>query len=92
VEYELDYLKKATMTESYTRFNNFMARVLEPAEADINEYSDLMIQYEPLKEERAFTRIRFFIRYKKTIPEGMEALVKIEEELNKRRNAESVEM
>lgn len=87
IDFELEYLKRIIMTENYSKFNDFRKRVLEPAKLDINEYSDLMVDYEPRKEGRAFKTIRFFVRYKKTVPEGLVAMQKVDRELNERKNA-----
>ena len=53
--------------ESYSRWNNFKARVLDPAISEINEKSDLFVEYEPIKKGRKVTGIEFSITYEKPV-------------------------
>jgi plasmid replication initiation protein len=53
--------------ESYSRWNNFKARVLDPAISEINEKSDLFVKYEPIKKGRKVTGIEFSITYEKPV-------------------------
>ncbi len=85
IEFDIEYLKKITVTENYTQWNDFKRRVLENAKKDINTYSDLVIEYEPIKTHRTFTSIHFFVRYKTVVTEGLEQFQNIEKELNSRR-------
>lgn len=47
--------------EEYKRFDNFEARVLAPAQEEINESTDVSITYEKLKTGRRITSILFTI-------------------------------
>ena len=48
----------------YTRFDNFEARVLLPAKKEINNYTDLVIEYKKIKTGRKITSILFEIETK----------------------------
>lgn len=50
--------------EEYTRFDNFEARVLTPAQEEINKHTDILIDYEKLKTGRRITSILFKIEPK----------------------------
>jgi len=47
--------------EKYTRFDNFRARVLNPAKREINKETDLLIDYETIKQGRTVKAIKFTI-------------------------------
>lgn len=51
------------LDQEYDRFNNFRARVLERAKAELAE-TDLPFTYEPIKEGREVTQIRFLFKQK----------------------------
>lgn len=87
IEFETIELKRILSVENYKQYNDFKRRILEPAKQDINEYSDLMMEYEPIKEGRTFKAIRFFVRYKKIVPETIEALARVDKALNTRKNS-----
>lgn len=65
---DIDELKKKLMVDniqSYQRDNSvFRRKVLEPAHREINELSDIMFDFEMLKEGRRFYAVRFTISYK----------------------------
>jgi dihydrodipicolinate reductase len=50
------------MIEQYKKFNNFKKDVLERAKNEINEKTDLLIDYQEIKEARKITAISFTIR------------------------------
>jgi len=59
---KLDELKAILgLDQEYDRFNNFRARVLERAKAELAE-TDLPFTYEPIKEGREVTQIRFLFK------------------------------
>ncbi len=51
--------------ESYSRWNNFKARVLDPAISEINEKSDLVVEVEQIKRGRTIHALKFIISQKK---------------------------
>lgn len=64
-EIVIDDLKKwLQVEENYSRWNNFKARVLEPAIAEINEKSDLLVEVEQVKRGRSIYALRFIINQK----------------------------
>ena len=68
--FELDELKKLLMVEdvkSYTRFPDFRRKVLEIAEREINELTDITISYETITKGRKVVKIKFDIALKDTM-------------------------
>ena len=64
---ELNELKKLLMVEdvkSYNRFPDFRRFVLEKAQSEINELTDINIEFEPIKTGRKVTSIKFTIEEK----------------------------
>lgn len=62
ISVELDKFKALTgMSGLYPRFNNFKYRILDPAIAEINAYSDIEIQYDLIKKGIKVEKIKFFI-------------------------------
>lgn len=67
ITFELDELKKLLMVEdvkSYNRFPDFRRKVLEKAQLEINELTDINIEFEPIKTGRKVTSIKFIIEEK----------------------------
>lgn len=67
---DLDELKHLLMVEdvkSYHRFPDFRRKVLEIAQREINELTDLTIQYEPIKKGNKVVQLRFEIEQKSPI-------------------------
>jgi len=48
-------------SEQFSQISQFKQFVLDIAKKQINEHTDLLIDYELMKEGRSFTKIRFFI-------------------------------
>lgn len=66
-EYRLDELRKLLDAEKYQNWINLRQRVIEPAINEINEYSDKIVSYEPIKRGRSIDRVRFIIRSKDSL-------------------------
>lgn len=67
ITFELDELKKLLMVEnvkSYNRFPDFRRKVLEKAQLEINELTDINIEFEPIKTGKKVTSIKFIIEEK----------------------------
>ena len=67
VVYDTARLKKMLMiddSKAYVRFNNVKQRILEPAMAEINKYTDLAVSYEPITKGRKVVKIQFIIKKK----------------------------
>lgn len=58
----LEELKIQISATQYTRYPDFRRRVIEPAVIEINRYTDIEINYEPIKTGKSVTEIRFYIR------------------------------
>lgn len=59
--FEIDALKKQLNCENYKDFKDFRKRVLEPAVAEINGFTDIKIAWEPIKEGKKVSRIVFYM-------------------------------
>ncbi|MGO3168689.1 replication initiation protein [Senegalia sp. (in: firmicutes)] len=69
-EFEVEGLKELLRLEekSYNRFDNFERRILNPAKKEINEKTDIWIDYKKIKKGRRIVKIIFEIqsKYKET--------------------------
>lgn len=66
-EVDLDYLKDilgVSDVKSYTRFAKFREKVLDKAILEINQFSDLDVDYNPLRKGRKVQTIQFLIKEK----------------------------
>lgn len=67
--FELDELKCLLMVndvKSYNNFNLFKTKVLEKAQEEINELTDIRIYFEPITKGRKVIKIKFTIQEKNT--------------------------
>lgn len=64
--YDLDHLKKLLNAERYEMYGNFKQKVLNVALREINETTDIIVECEPLKTKKKYTKIRFTVRSKTT--------------------------
>lgn len=55
------------LDSNYTEFKDFHTRVLKPAQKEINTYSDIIFEYEIIKEGRKAVAISFTIKTKDAI-------------------------
>ena len=65
--FELDDLKRLLMVsdvKSYTNFNLFKTKVLEMAQREINELTDINITFEPITKGRKVVKVKFRIELK----------------------------
>lgn len=65
--FDLDKLKRLLMVEdvkSYENFKDFRRKVLEIAEREINELTDINVSFEPIKKGRKVVQIKFRISKK----------------------------
>lgn len=70
ITFELEELKRLLMVEdvkSYSRFPDFRRYVLEIAQREINELSDINITFEPVTKGRKVVQIIFRIEHKNAI-------------------------
>lgn len=66
-EIDLDELKDKLQTAEYPNYKNFRVKVLEKAMSEINEYTDLIVSFEPIRYSRVIGRIRFSIKRKSSV-------------------------
>lgn len=59
--FTLDELRRLLGAETYTTYQTLKTRVLNPAMAEVNAFSDKIVSYEPIKYGRAVAKIRFTI-------------------------------
>lgn len=62
VRFTIDDLKNKLDCSSYDHTGHFRSKVIDPAVADINNYSELAVSYELIKEGRAYKDIIFSIQ------------------------------
>lgn len=67
VEMEIEELKRRVDAESYTHMGHLKERVIEPAIMEINEYSDIIVDYDYKRTGRKITHIIFNIREKQNM-------------------------
>ena len=79
---EIDKLKRLLSAENYKLYANFKQKVLGIAMREINDLSDIDVEYEALKVGRKFTEIEFKIK-----PKGSEGSMAAWLERTKRLNA-----
>lgn len=63
--FDIEKLKKQLNCENYTRFPDFRRWVIEPAVSEINEYTDIKIAWDTVKEGRRVSRVVFYMVGKK---------------------------
>ncbi|MFV0323278.1 MAG: replication initiation protein [Bacteroides xylanisolvens] len=77
--FELDHLKKLLMVDdvkSYKDFSLFRARVLEQAQEEINELTDISISFKPILKGRKTIKVQFKITSKTPLERSIsEAIV-----------------
>ena len=65
ITFSLDELRHKLNCEKYPRFSNFKQKVLDVAVEEINEHTDLFVEYKLEKiESRSYNRITFFVQSK----------------------------
>lgn len=64
---ELKYLLMVENVTSYKNFKDFRRKVLEPAQREINDLTDIDIFFEPIKKGRKVVKIKFKIVQKNSI-------------------------
>lgn len=65
--YDIDRLKEIILhgdSDSYKKTTDFIKRCIEPAVSEINEFSDLNVDFSPYKEGRTITAVVFYSRKK----------------------------
>lgn len=65
--FDLDELKKMLFAQNYINFKDFRKYVLEIALKEINEFTDITVSYEPVKQGRKVVQVIFEIKNKNVI-------------------------
>lgn len=65
-DFSLDDLRRLMGAEKYTTYQAFKSRALIPAITEINNFSDKVLEYQPIKMGKAVVKIRFTIGTKET--------------------------
>ena len=68
---------KAQLGAPYRNFKDFRVKVINVATAEINQYTDLEVSWEPIKEGRKVAEIRFYVETK-DITNRIETMEKVE--------------
>lgn len=82
IRFGLDNLKNKINAETYHRYPDFKRKVLDIAIREINEYSDIYIQYELKKTGRKVTEVLFRINPKRNLEDRVETWTRIEKKLS----------
>ena len=80
-EYDIEQLKKMIFAEQYTQISDFRKKVINIAVQEINDFGDVSVKYNFIKQGRAFNKIQFLIKTKNNLDERVETFKKIEEQL-----------
>ena len=72
--YDLSDLKRLLNAERYELYGNFKQKVLDIALKEINETTDIYVEYEPIRTKKKYTAIRFTVRAK-TTDENVKTLI-----------------
>lgn len=79
---DIDDLKKMLFAEKYNRFPDFQRKVLDISMREINDLSDLIVTYEPIKDGRRYAKIEFSVKMKKGVDERLKTFAKIDKVIN----------
>ena len=58
---ELDVLKRMLKCETYKQWTHIRTRIIEPSIKEINYYTDLFVDYKPIKSGRSINSIEFIL-------------------------------
>lgn len=64
ITFGLEELKEKLQTTGYSDYKNFRVRVLEKAIEEINEHTDIRVDFKPIRTSRVITHLRFIIERK----------------------------
>ncbi|WP_432648447.1 RepB family plasmid replication initiator protein [Mitsuokella sp.] len=68
-EYNLDFFRdKFELGKTYEKFSNLKDGVLDPCLTELNEKSNISIEWEYIKVKRSFKKIHFLLAYKEQEP------------------------
>lgn len=82
IGYDLEEIKEILNAETYERYQDLRRKVLEVAVREINEVTDIHVEYAPVKRGRGVAAIEFIYQHK-PIPERMAAEQKARKRIKK---------
>ena len=82
VRYTVEELKKLLDAQNYIAYKDLRRRVIEKATEEINNFSDMIIDYKAIKQGNAVKEIEFYIKTKEVL-ERFKVVQDIERRLNK---------
>lgn len=82
-EIEIEKIKKLLLAENYKDYRDFKKRVLEPSVKEINQYTDINMMYESIKEGKSIKRIKFIVD-RKEYPSNYAAYIKTIDRINEK--------
>jgi plasmid replication initiation protein len=71
ITFGLEELKEKLQTTGYSDYKNFRVRVLEKAIEEINEHTDIRVEFKPIRTSRVITHLRFIIERKSSAEQVM---------------------
>lgn len=71
ITFSLEELKEKLQTTGYSDYKNFRVRVLEKAIEEINEHTDIRVEFKPIRTSRVITHLRFIIERKSSAEQVM---------------------
>jgi plasmid replication initiation protein len=74
------------MCGNYEIYPNFKRKVLDIAKKEINDWSDLLIDFKPVKDGRRFAKIAFTINLKKAINRALKRWLTLKKTMKKQGN------
>ena len=80
-DFDIEHLKMLLSAENYKTYKDFRVYVIDTALREINEYTDILIDYTAEKTEKKYTKIVFRIKPKKNPPVHSAIMKKIAAEL-----------
>lgn len=84
-EFETENLKELLDATNYVNFNDFKKRVIEPSIKEINEFTELTIEYNTINKGRKIIAVRFIINRKERL-ENYVSYLKTLEKINENNN------
>lgn len=85
-EFDINDLKRKLMCENYDRYPDFKRYILDIAIKEINNCSDLVVDYTPVKDGRRFAKIIFIIAKKPiSFEQSMETMKNIEKAMDRKK-------
>lgn len=64
---DLDQIKRILQAEHYKEYKDFRRRVVEPAIKEINEYTDIEVNYKKITSGKFVKGLTFYIRFKEPL-------------------------